>query len=106
MNLYLIHQEDSDLYKIGVSKHVRKRLKENQTGNGNKLEIIHIVPSEMPYKVEAIIHQRWQNKRKNGEWFFLEEDDVNNFEKFCREIEGCLNFLNNNNTWVQNNKRL
>lgn len=105
MNVYLIHQTNSKLYKIGVSKHVRKRLKENQTGNGNELEIIATVPSEIPYKVESLIHRRWQTKRRVGEWFELTEEDVNEFETFCREIENCLNYLQKHNTWVQSVKR-
>lgn len=104
MNVYLIHQTNSNLYKVGVSKHVRKRLKENQTGNGNTLKIISSVPSEIAYKVETLIHKRWQNKRQVGEWFELTEGDVNGFENLCREIEMVINYLQDNNTWVQSVK--
>lgn len=104
MNVYLIHQEDSDLYKIGVSKRVNKRLKENQTGNGTKLEIIAVFPTEIPYKIENIIHRKWQHKRKEGEWFELDYNDVNSFETVCREIENNLNYLSKHNTWVQSVK--
>lgn len=98
MKVYLINQENSNLYKIGISKHVGKRLNENQTGNGNKLRIITSVQSKIAYKVESAIHNFWYLKRKQGEWFELSIEDVNNFEKLCAEIEDNLIYLYEHNT--------
>jgi len=95
MNVYLIHQDDSDLYKIGVSKHVNKRLKENQTGNGNILELIKSVPCQNPYMVEAVIHRLWNYKRAVSEWFILSEEDVTNFDHICYKIDSNLSLIYN-----------
>lgn len=101
MTVYLMYQEDSDLFKIGVSKHSKKRLKENQTGNGNKLQLIHCVPCRYPYVVESTLHNRFQHKRKEGEWFEFDNYDIKDFVKMCKEIDNNLKFLEDNNTWVQ-----
>lgn len=71
--LYII-QADNDLYKIGISKDPSKRLKQLQTGNGQKLRL---------YKTYQVINERvlekkihamlWENKSLLGksEWFKL-----------------------------------
>lgn len=100
-NLYLIQQEDSDLYKIGVSKHTNKRLKENQTGNGNRLEMITTFQSDFSYILENAIHQIWSHKKTIGEWFKLTEDDVINFKTLCGNIEKNLNNLKSYNIYAQ-----
>ena len=102
MNIYLIHQDNSDLYKIGVSKHTKKRLNEHQTGNGNKLHIIVNVPCKFCYKLETALHNRFGLDRKNGDWFELKREDVINFEKYCNETEEIFKVLKENNMWVQN----
>jgi hypothetical protein len=102
MNIYLIQQAGSDLYKIGISKHTKKRLKEHQTGNGNPLQIITNVECKFPYKVETSLHNLWSFKHTIGEWFELTNEDVANFETYCRTIDNQMKILKENNTWVQN----
>ena len=101
MFVYLIHQEDSNLYKVGVSKHVDQRLLEHQTGNGNNLEIIVEFKSRLAFKIENLIHKRWIGKNTVGEWFILDEDDVIGFKELCVDIENGLKFLEENNSWFQ-----
>lgn len=59
-------------YKVGVSKNPNKRLKQLQTGNPKKLEIVSLfeVPSEIVYAMEREAHKAIQSKyAKSGEWF-------------------------------------
>ena len=60
-----------DQYKIGVSKKVDSRLKHLQTGNPEKIEIIHTLESRHAYTIEKILHQKLDQFRLQGEWFEL-----------------------------------
>jgi T5orf172 domain len=59
-------------YKVGVSKHPDKRLKQLQTGSSEKLKIVSLfeVPEDVVYKMEKEAHKAvraWYTK--SGEWF-------------------------------------
>lgn len=84
-------------YKIGGSKHPKKRLKELQTGNGEVLSLIKTYKSEKYYKyIEIILHNTYNYKKTVGEWFILEPKDIDEFEKTCLNIEENLIFLEEN----------
>lgn len=77
--LYIIGA-DNDLYKIGISKNPDKRLKQLQTGNGNKLRIIRTFEVANESMLEKKLHNMlWQSKSILGksEWFSLTEDTLN-----------------------------
>lgn len=74
--LYIIGT-DNNLYKIGISKDPNKRLKQLQTGNGNKLKIIQVFDVQNDRQLEKRLHgMLWQFKSILGEneWFYLTED--------------------------------
>lgn len=67
-------------YKIGVSKDVAKRVKQLSTLPPFDLEIIHTIWTEDSYGLEAELHEYFNSKRKNGEWFTLDEADIEYIE--------------------------
>jgi predicted GIY-YIG superfamily endonuclease len=85
--VYLISDTNSYSYKIGVSNNPEKRIKSLQTGNDNKLKIIHKVQCQYYNDVETALHNSYQFFKINGEWFELTDDDVNNFPEFCKKID-------------------
>jgi hypothetical protein len=75
-NLYIINVENTNLYKIGVSNDVKKRLIGIQTGNPFKCVIYKIYPSKYAYRAEAYLQNKFKNKNTNGEWFSLDYYDI------------------------------
>jgi len=107
--VYLIHKEDSDIYKIGVTRKSlkeTKRVMELQTGNEKKLSIAKGFPTDIPFKIETVMHRLWKPKKYikedfkelEGEWFILTMEEVEQFIFECTKIENNIYFLNENST--------
>lgn len=98
MQIYLIKAQDINLYKIGISKNAKNRLKQLQTGCPYLLEIIDVYyPTKFPYKVEKVMHRSMSIYKKDenetsliGEWFDLKNDDIKNFLLNCKKAEDIL----------------
>lgn len=61
-------------YKIGRSAHPEKRLRQLQTGNSKKLEILAVVKRDVWF--EKRLHQMFSLHREKGEWFSLSPEAV------------------------------
>lgn len=92
-----------DAYKIGVSKNSEKRILQLQTGCPYAIEIKSIYKTNVPFKVESALHNRYVQYKRNydgdpisGEWFQLPISEVTGFLTACSEIEGRLEFLIDN----------
>lgn len=73
-------------YKIGVSKNVKRRQKELDR-RPFKVNIIYeskIV--EDCYSVEEMLHNRFSQKRINGEWFNLNNNDIEIIKTILEEL--------------------
>jgi len=115
--IYLIHKEDSDRYKIGVTRKSpkqTKRVKALQTGNDTKLSIVHAFPSEIPFKIETVLHRVWKHKKHipenfkdlEGEWFILSQQDVDRFMHECTKIQNNIQLLEKKSTFFDPNKHI
>lgn len=66
--LYLI--KAGDMYKIGISKDVNKRMESLQTGNAHKVVCIAYYKTEAPaMEIEKKLHNLFNKYRMSGEWF-------------------------------------
>ena len=67
--LYLIENTTNSQIKIGISKNPKRRLKNLQTGNGDRLKLIaqFDVPNDRHF--EKRLHRAFWQFRKHGEWF-------------------------------------
>jgi hypothetical protein len=101
--VYLVNMEGTNTCKIGYTnehKGPEGRLRELQTGCPYKLTVLGSYLSEYGKKIEGILHRQFASKKIDesmnellGEWFELEDDDINNFEKECKDTESTINFL-------------
>ena len=66
---YIVHATGTDLYKIGSSTDVRRRISGLQSGSANLLEIVTVVEGT---DVERILHDIFADYRRHGEWFELD----------------------------------
>jgi hypothetical protein len=75
--LYLIHCENTDFYKIGISLSTYKnRLSTMQTGCPHKLHMIHVVHSIDYRNLEKQLHWIYRDKCHIGEWFTFTKGEV------------------------------
>lgn len=95
--IYLIKNEDSNKYKIGVTKNdPSKRLKGLQTGSSEKLLLIDYFETLYPYRMEKMLHNRYMKYHVLGEWYELPTDIINNFGKECRDVSDMIDVMLSN----------
>lgn len=68
-------------YKIGRSNAPGRREREIQLQMPEKAHVAHTIETDDPSGIERYWHQRFDAKRKNGEWFELSADDVKAFRR-------------------------
>lgn len=75
------------LYKIGVSKDVRRRAREIERSSGLPVAILAFrrVPDMLTAELE--LHERYASYRREGEWFDLPEDEL---EVLLAEMGGAV----------------
>lgn len=113
--VYLIEDIDNSTYKIGRTKlDPLKRLKQLQTGNSTKLELLSYYESNYPCRLENLLHNRYQlynveyvdNFKKNSksEWYYLNRDQVSSFYETCKEIDNMIEIMKDNPYFAKNLK--
>lgn len=101
-NIYLICSEinGNKIYKIGYTKRpIEKRLKEFKTGNGAEIYLVDSFTSKWGTKIERNLHKFYKGKKVSGEWFNLDEEDLNIFKINCVKLHDNFNYIESNNTY-------
>lgn len=102
MTIYLLKQENTNLYKIGITKKNPKlRILQLQTGNAIPLILVETFETKHDFKMEKCLHAEFSLKQKIGEWFELDDYEVDSFFDICSRKEETLNFLKKNNHFWQ-----
>ena len=87
-NIYLIWQDHTSLYKIGMAANPAKRLKDLQTGHSNKLHLIANMECQDAIRKESYLHRKYSQYRTNGEWFSFPPTLIHRvFEEFQFHVE-------------------
>ena len=68
-------------YKIGRSNAAGRRERELAIQLPEKAAMAHVIRTDDPVGIEAYWHQRFADRRKNGEWFDLKPVDVAAFRR-------------------------
>lgn len=72
--VYLI--KDGDRYKIGKTKYLSSRLPAIRNEIGREIELVHLIKSDDYNILERVLHDRFSDKRIEGEWFRLNRAEV------------------------------
>lgn len=68
---------DEGFYKIGLTtRNPDKRILEFSPALPFKTYLVYTIPSKNAYKLERILHQDFSHKQSNGEWYRLDEVDL------------------------------
>jgi hypothetical protein len=78
-HVYLLRHDE--VFKIGKSIDVTRRYKEIKVQMPYKMEEIHVIETDDPSGIEAYWHNRFRDKRLEGEWFKLNSDDIKAFKR-------------------------
>jgi len=95
--VYLICDPTTEHYKIGVTKgSIEKRILELQTGNSTELHITNYYKTKYPFRMEKMLHSRFNQYRVHGEWFDLPDSDIINFKEVCDQTTSTIEALLDN----------
>ena len=68
-------------FKVGRSNSFERRSRELAIQLPERAETIHVIRTDDPIGIELYWHRRFESKRKNGEWFELNVQDVKAFKR-------------------------
>lgn len=71
-------------YKIGKAVDLKKRMDQIRLSLPFKADLIHSIEAFFPSEVELHWHKRFADKRQNGEWFVLTDEEVAEFSRVSR----------------------
>jgi hypothetical protein len=100
--VYLIVEGDhngEEKYKIGITKNnPEQRLKKLKTGNSNELDILRLYRSKNYKKIERILHRKFSSQKtlSENEFFYLSDEQVFGFIRYCEEAEKMIESLRDN----------
>lgn len=74
--VYLLKEINGPHFKIGVTAYPEDRMKVFAVRLPYRVEYACLIPSADMYALEAELHNKFADKRVDGEWFALSSDDV------------------------------
>ena len=78
---YVYLMKSGKFYKLGRSNAAGRREYELGIQLPERLKTVHVIRTDDPAGIEAYWHQRFEMKRKNGEWFDLDTTDIAAFRR-------------------------
>lgn len=79
--VYLIREMEQGRIKIGKSKSVENRLKHFGIALPFRIEEVYFIATRNYDELEQHLHKRYAHKRVNGEWFDLNDKDIQEIKR-------------------------
>lgn len=83
---YVYVMQSKDHVKFGVSKNPWSRIKELQTGNPYKIELLVVLFYDDYFLIEKELHRYFNKNRAYGEWFIIDEN-ITRVVRYMKNIE-------------------
>lgn len=80
--VYVIRAGETNLYKIGRTTNIDRRLRQLQNMNSQTLSVVKLIHCHDACATESFLHSKFKSYRCQGEWFKLSPsaiDFINNF---------------------------
>jgi len=77
--IYLL--QSGKFYKVGRSNALGRRQYELAIQLPERATLVHSISTDDPAGIESYWHRRFDDRRRNGEWFELTADDVSAFRR-------------------------
>ncbi|WP_232787165.1 GIY-YIG nuclease family protein [Planococcus sp. MB-3u-03] len=74
--VYFVQEHLNGSFKIGKTKHVERYMNLFVVKLPFENKLIHLIKSGNHHQTKAAFHQHFKDKRLEGEWFALNQDDV------------------------------
>lgn len=87
---YVYMLEVGEHIKIGSTRDVENRIKQLQTGNPVEIELLFSKKVFEAPKHENILHGKFRSKRESGEWFRLDDSEIDQAVKYLSKLEIVL----------------
>ncbi|KZE69163.1 hypothetical protein AWM68_02535 [Fictibacillus phosphorivorans] len=75
--VYFVQEHMNGSFKIGKTKHIEKRMNVFGVKLPFKNELIYLIKTGNHHQTEMAFHKHFSHKRLEGEWFELNQDDIN-----------------------------
>lgn len=75
-HVYLIQLGDTDVFKIGITNNINRRISQLQSKSPIPLNLIYQWTGHDYHAFESILHKTFEKKRVKGEWFKLTAGDL------------------------------
>jgi hypothetical protein len=86
--VYLLKEINGVHYKIGRASNPQDRLRTFNVKLPYQVEYVCLIPTIDMYSLERHLHRQYTEKRVNGEWFALSDEDVASIIALAQEAEG------------------
>lgn len=73
--VYIIRIQNSNTYKIGITKDLKSRISNFTTANPNTIKIEYFIETIHYKSLEKHFHRIFKNNRMSGEWFNFSHDE-------------------------------
>ncbi|QNF32635.1 GIY-YIG nuclease family protein [Adhaeribacter swui] len=83
--IYILNIENTNIYKIGFSINPLNRISSIRTSNPFDISITVIFKCFHANKLERELHNLFQSKRKNREWFVLDSENFKEIKEYIGE---------------------
>jgi len=80
MGTYIIHDTYTNLYKIGSTSNIKRRLLTLGTANINLQLLLYV-----NINIEKLLHKIYKDCKIRKEWYKLKSDEIENIKEFIFE---------------------
>ncbi|MBH0168262.1 GIY-YIG nuclease family protein [Fictibacillus sp. 18YEL24] len=94
--VYFVQEHLNGTFKIGKTKHIEKRMNVFGVKLPFKNELIYLIKTGDHHQTEVAFHKYFSQKRLEGEWFQLNQEDISwiKEQKYTTEICKSIHSLN------------
>jgi hypothetical protein len=83
--VYVLQCKELGLYKIGKTAHLSRRIMHLNIQLPFRAVLLCLIPLVPGWEnLERELHDRYAKRRKNGEWFELNQDDLESLKQNCQ----------------------